>query len=470
MTTAHTERRAERPPVAERVLAWFGASDDWERPLPENHARADAITAGVFAIAAALTMEIGRSLGALDGSKFAVWQQYLILLAGFVPLAFRRRWPIPMAVLCQAHYFALSYLMWNIAGQPVMGALWCVSLFTVVAWEKNRTAAAGFVAVMVVYMTVWVLWLYAFGNVIDQVVQDSEGYDRGVFGPVVAFVLYGSLMNVAMIVGTVAWAQGAWRSALRRRRLAEQAETIAAQADELAGRAVVEERLRIARELHDVVAHHVSVTGVQAGAARLALTKQPEAAAEALSHVEEASRTAVTQMRGLLGTLRRSGAANDIDTTEVAGSEERRATPTLADLPGLVASHQCPGFSAGLDFVDETGSVPGVATEQPIIADVPVSVGLAVYRIVQEALANVRRHSTAKQAAVVVRRISGPAGACILEVEVTDNGSPRGASTGTGLGQLGMRERAVAAGGTLEIGPRVVGGYRVRARLPLAGQ
>ncbi len=453
-------------PAAERVLTWFGADEEWERPLPAGHARVDVLTALGFAVGAVVTMEVGRSLGAVDGSKLAVWQQYAILLAGVVPLAARRRWPIPMAVLCQVHYVVLTYAMVSVAAQPVMGALWCVSLFTVVAWEKNRRAAAAFVAVVVIYMSVWMLGLYAFGNVIDDVIRDTEGYDRGLFGPVVAFVLYGVLMNTVLIAATVAWAQGAWRSACRRDALIRQAATIAAQAGELAESAVVDERLRIARELHDVVAHHVSVTGVQAAAARLALTKQPAAAAEALSHVEEASRTAVTQMRALLGTLRRSGASGveGTESTELAAGEGRLSAPTLADLDALVASYAAPGFAATLDVVDDRGAA---AHDGAPFADVAGPVGLSAYRIVQEALANVRRHSTAKEANVVLRRLRAPSGGDTLEVEVTDNGSPRGGSTGTGLGQLGMRERAVAAGGTLEIGPRVVGGYRVRARLPV---
>ena len=487
MTTSQAER-----PFAERVLAWFGADEEWERPLPANHATSDARIAVMLAAAASLTMEVGRSLGALDGSPFAVWQQYVILLVGYVPLAFRRRWPIPMAVLCQAHYVVLSFLMVSIAGQPVLLVMWCVSIFTVVAWEKNRAAAAGFVAVVILYMSVWMAVLYSLGNVIDDLMREAEGYDRGLFGPLVAFVLYGVLMNAFFIAGTVIWGQGAWWSARRAAALTEQAATIAAQAEELAGRAVVDERLRIARELHDVVAHHVSVTGVQAAAARLALTKQPEMAAEALGNVEEASRSAVTEMRALLGTLRRTGASHGDD--EPAGGEAARlSAPTLADLDELVGSYSAPGFAASLDVVDETvsvratqssrsssplagaaasqgaGSAPSVDSSRGAAAslgDVTGPVGLSAYRIVQEALTNVRRHSTAKQASVVVRRLAG-ADRPLLEVEVTDNGSPRGGSTGTGLGQVGMRERVLAAGGTLEVGPRSVGGYRVRARLPL---
>lgn len=442
-------------------MAWFGAHEDWERPRPAGYARSDIWLALFLAAAAALTMEVGRSLGALDGSSLAVWQQYGVLLSGFVPLAFRRRWPIPMAVLCQAHYFALSYIMVGIAAQPVMAGFWCVSLFTVVAWEKNRTAAAAFVAFVSVYLFVWLLGMFAFGNVIDEIVRDTAGYDRGLFGPVVAYVLYMNLMNIAMVVGTVAWGQGAWRSAHRAAALAEQAETIASQAEDLADRAVIEERLRIAREMHDVVAHHVSVTGVQAAAARRALTKQPQAAEEALSHVEEASRTAVTQMRGLLGTLRRSeNRVEEPDEAVEHPDPQRLSAPTLVELDELVRSHDGPGFTTSLDVVDETGrGLEGVSNP----------VALTAYRIVQEALANVRRHSTAKRASVVVRLLAPSGAEATVEVEVTDEGSPRGGTMGTGLGQLGMRERVVAAGGTLEVGPRVVGGYRVRARLPMEG-
>lgn len=220
------------------------------------------------------------------------------------------------------------------------------------------------------------------------------------------------------------------------------AETIRAQADELRDQAVVDERLRIARELHDVVAHHVSVMGIQAGAARRLLQTRPEQASEALVNVEDSAREAVTQMRGLLGALRAS---------DVASDEDRGPQPMLAELPELVASFA--PLQVSLDAVERA---PG------LLERVPLPLQLSLYRTVQEALANVVKHSTARTASVVVREGRG-----YVEAEVLDDGRPRGGTSGTGLGLVGMRERIASHHGTSDIGPRVTGGYRVRVRFPL---
>nr|WP_281379819.1 histidine kinase [Flexivirga oryzae] len=223
-----------------------------------------------------------------------------------------------------------------------------------------------------------------------------------------------------------------------------QARTIDEQAEQLRQKAVDAERLRIARELHDVVAHHVSVIGVQAGAARRVLAKQPEAAREALAGIEDSSRSAVTEMRSLLGTLR-------------SGPEPDRApTPGLDDLGQLIDDYRTSGLTVDYAVAD---------TEPPRAATAPPSVGLAIYRTVQEALANVQRHSTATRASVVTR-FGERADRAYAEVEILDDGHARTGTGGTGLGLVGMRERASALGGEVEVGPRQTAGYRVRVRLP----
>jgi signal transduction histidine kinase len=159
-------------------------------------------------------------------------------------------------------------------------------------------------------------------------------------------------------------------------------------------------------------------------------------------------------MRGLLGALR--------DTAQAEPSASRAPEPRLADLRELVESASTEGLRVTYDVVED---VPGS------VADVPGPVGLSLYRTVQEALANVRRHSTATSTTVVVRVDHRPAAgfaAGYAEVEVVDNGRPRTGTSGSGLGLLGIRERLAAHGGVSEIGPRVTGGYRVRVRMPLS--
>jgi signal transduction histidine kinase len=193
-----------------------------------------------------------------------------------------------------------------------------------------------------------------------------------------------------------------------------------------------------------VVAHHVSVMGVQAGAARLVLDRDPELARESLRTIEESARTAVGELRGLLGVLRAE------PTEDVLGSPDgATSSPGLDQVPELAAKAR----SAGLDVNHGVFGEP---------RPVPEGVALSAYRIVQEALTNVLKHAGARTADVRVRFLETS-----LEVEVADDG--RGAAPAaerSGFGLVGMRERVAVHGGELEAGPRRDGGYRVRARFP----
>jgi signal transduction histidine kinase len=215
---------------------------------------------------------------------------------------------------------------------------------------------------------------------------------------------------------------------------------------EQARRAVAEERLRLARELHDVVAHSISVIAVQSGVGAHIAKTQPEEAAKALAAIEATSRAALTELRRLLGVLRQEG--------EPEGS--LAPVPGLADLDGLLAEVAKAGLGVRL-------RVEG--TPSPL----PAGVDLSAYRIVQEALTNVVKHAGPARAQVVVGYRDHE-----VTVEVTDDG--RGVTVPTGDGRarvghglIGMRERVQVFGGDLETGPRPGGGFRVAARLPFAG-
>jgi signal transduction histidine kinase len=208
--------------------------------------------------------------------------------------------------------------------------------------------------------------------------------------------------------------------------------------------AVAAERARIARELHDVVAHHMSVMIVQAGAARTVGARDPEATAAALEQIEESGRTGLAEMRRLLDLLQ---APEDGDGLA--------PQPGLARLEELLEATRATGIAVEL-------SVEG--PERPV----PAGVDLSAFRIVQEALTNVLKHSGSTTASV---RLAYRPDA--LEIEVTDDGigAPEGiAGHGERHGLVGMRERAALFGGTFEAGPRPGGGFVVRARLPLAAE
>ena len=205
---------------------------------------------------------------------------------------------------------------------------------------------------------------------------------------------------------------------------------------------MAQERARIARELHDVVAHRVSLMTVQAGAARVVAAEQPEVAARALGAVEQAGRDALSALRHLLGVLRPDG---DADATA--------PQPRVADLPALAAELR----AAGLDVTLAVDDAP---------AHVPARVGLSVYRIVQEALTNALRHA-GPGTGVDVRVASGPRCVCVT-VDDDGRGVAAAPSPGVGHGLIGMRERAVALGGSLDAAPVRGGGFRVVATLPVA--
>jgi signal transduction histidine kinase len=234
----------------------------------------------------------------------------------------------------------------------------------------------------------------------------------------------------------------AWWLGDRHRRAAGAAEVERAAAADLAHRAVADERLRIARELHDIVAHAMSLIAVQAGSGRLVIDESPDVAREALANIETTSRSALQEMRRLLSVLRDdSGEASSL-----------APSPGLSDIDGLIASAR----SAGVDARVRTEGEP---------VPLPAGVALCAYRIVQEALTNVRKHAQASTACVTLRFKP-----VALEVEVVDDGVgvPEQAVSATAHGLIGLRERVELYGGTLDAAP-APRGFRVWASIPLAG-
>jgi signal transduction histidine kinase len=253
-----------------------------------------------------------------------------------------------------------------------------------------------------------------------------------------------TLLVAAWLLGNHLGSRRAYTADLERKNSElEQART------ELAQRAVIDERLRIARELHDVVAHHMGVVAIQAGTGRMVADDDPAAARDALATIETTTRSALVEMRRMLGMLRGSGDA---------GPGPLSPAPGLGDLDALVADVVRSGVTVDVR-VDGDRS------------DVPAGVDLAAYRIVQEALTNVIKHAGRSRATVVVRYAPDS-----VTVEVDDDGpdrahvhppqdsGPEQASAGHGL--LGMRERVALYHGDLDAGPGPLGGFHVSARLP----
>jgi signal transduction histidine kinase len=264
----------------------------------------------------------------------------------------------------------------------------------------------------------------------------------GPFSPFVAFTLIQVITNLLYFGGAYYYGERAWAAALERQALADRTAELELERERLAEQAVTLDRVRIARELHDSVAHHVSVMGVQAGAARSALDSDPDAAREALLHVEATARSAIDELHGILVTLR--------DADASTGDAAPGSTVGVTALPHLVQASADAGLPTDLEVLGEP---------RPL----PPTLSLNLYRIAQEALTNARKHAGPDAVAEVRVRYLPDA----VELEVTNTGNVRGRRAIGGLGQLGMRERVATSGGSLEVGPRSRGGYLVRARLPM---
>ncbi|MDQ1039156.1 signal transduction histidine kinase [Streptomyces sp. V3I8] len=270
------------------------------------------------------------------------------------------------------------------------------------------------------------------------------------------------LTGVAMLAGPLSWyAQEnlgifAWTGmaaaagdAVRSRRafvdaIRERADRAERTREEEARRRVAEERLRIARDLHDVVAHHIALVNVQAGVAAHVMDKRPDQAKEALAHVREASRSALNELRATVGLLRQSG--DPEAPTEPA--------PGLHRLEELVGTFRSAGLPVEVARTDQGTTLPA-------------AVDLAAYRVIQEALTNVRKHAGQEaKAEVSVVRVGPDVEITVLDDGPGDDAAARLEENG-GHGLLGMRERVTALGGTCTAGPRYGGGFRVHAILPV---
>ncbi|WP_315552760.1 sensor histidine kinase [Microbacterium aurum] len=351
-----------------------------------------------------------------------------------LPLALRRRYPEAVLVTV-----ALAFFVGATARIPevyVGNVALFIAMYTVGAWVADRRRATLVRLIVIAAMFVWLLvtiFQAATGG-------DDGGPSRaGLFLPFAAYMLLQFLVNVAFFGGAYFFGERAWAGARSRAVLEERTADLERERELTAAQAVALDRVRIARELHDVVAHDVSAMGVQAGAARTVLDRDPAAARAALGTVEHSAREALTELRQLLETLR----TPDADTPA-------SSTLSLRALPDLVAHAVDNGLPT-------TFAVVGDPVETPELVQVNL------YRIAQEALTNARRHG-GPDAVADVRLRYDDAG---VELEVTNTGRPMVAGR-AGLGIVGMRERAAASGGTIEAGPRPRGGFLVRVRVPSA--
>ncbi|WP_307865058.1 sensor histidine kinase [Myceligenerans salitolerans] len=444
-----------------RLARWFGVDADWEH-VPDDPRRAfhnDLVVGACIVVLTIAATELGRSAGMFrmgGAPESPEWLPHLLAGVTALPLAWRRRFPIVAMLTVYALFLGTGLFNGAVTQVATLQVTYFMALYSGVAWARDRRAMLIAVGVVLLTMFGWIAVQLTDAAVRDEFLEHLGGVDPGLISPWVSMTLYQLLVNVAYFGGAIILGQLAWHGARRRKQVAEQTATIERQGRELRDHAVLEERLRIARELHDVVAHHVSVIGVQAAAARRVLTKDPERAAEALSVIEKSSREGVEQMRGLVGTLRQVDGTREGDTAPANSA----STANLAGI-AMLAGDATDGLTCTYQLVEEPSGASGA---------VPGPIGAALYRTTQEALNNVRKHSTARGASVTLR-VDGRGDSAMphgwAEVEVLDDGHPRPGTSGSRLGLVGIRERAAAHDGVVEAGPRATVGFRVRVRFPL---
>ena len=447
-TAVPTDPRTRRT----RVFHWLNHPEDphWERPGPTRAQQRNDVLGMLLALGIGLLMVMfAKSFGMRIVDEPA-WRAYLAVALMVLPMATRRRFPLSSLVLASILFLALSYLSPEAATSLTFQVAYFITLYSAVAWARDRRALWILNVLVVAEMAVWLTTSFTLTNAFsgDDLFEDAAGP----MAPLPAYVLHTAVMNFAYFAGAMFIGRTAWRGALERERADNHARQLAEQAVELARRAVVDERIRIARELHDVVAHHISVIGIQASAARRVIHRSADQATQALRTVESASREAVTEMRSLLKVLR-----SDEDDDD----GNRVPEPTLDEVEGLARSHAASGLRVSVNRVEHT---PGA------LAEVPAPLALSAYRCIQESLTNVYRHSTATAAQVTIRT-GAEAPDRWLEVEILDAGRPRPGTSGTGYGLRGITERATLHRGVVEAGPREHHqGWRVRVRFPMPTQ
>ncbi|HTX25670.1 MAG TPA: sensor histidine kinase [Streptosporangiaceae bacterium] len=373
---------------------------------PGRTARRRTADAALAAAVAALQAAAWLAAATHRGYQRPGPAAYLLLAAGAVSLLARRRYPAPVLAVALAAALAAAALGGQARGVPVGWFVLVAAFVNAVVYRQRAAAIASLVAGYLV--SVWPPWLIG---------------RRGNTSAVFALALLAGLITLLLAAELIRVRNQ--RAVAVKNRQAEQARRLAS-----------EERLAIARDLHDLVAHNISVINVQANTALHLMERHPERAREALTAIHEVSRQALGELRSVLGVLRAEG-----DDAPLVPS------PGLDRLGELAAHARAAGFTV---LVEQEG------TSRPV----PAGVDAAAYRIIQEALTNTVRHSGGRTAVVHLRY-----DADALTIEVDDDGrtvDPRR----EGNGVAGMTERARALGGTLDAGPGPAGGFRVLARLP----
>lgn len=425
----------------------------WRRPAPtREQQRADVWLALAVLAGTTGTTLLVNSMGFFVFGHAPSLTEQLIWGAGLTaPLVMRRRFPLVVLIVVGVLFIGAQAR--HVGDNFMPSVVLFLAIYTTGAWQQNRTIARWARTGVIIAMFCWL----GIGLVEYLVTPEPEfAQAAGPLHPVLASVSYNIVFNLLFFLSAYFFGNMAWLSARRQAELEHRAEELRKSQEQNTRDAVVAERVRIARDLHDVVAHHVSVMGIKAGAARVVLDTDRELARSALHTIEQTARTAVGELRGLLGVLRSEQPDPEaLDAAPRAGKGQdgkHASSPRLEQLPELVSMTRSAGLIVEYSVHGESRPVPD-------------GVALSAYRVAQEAVTNVVKHAAARTVDIRLRYRESS-----IEIEVTDDGRgaarPAGHHPDRGFGLIGMRERVAVHGGELEAGPRATGGYRVRATFP----
>jgi signal transduction histidine kinase len=371
---------------------------------PRGLAYDGLVALGLSAISLSILLSLTRADGAYLGTATALTMVHNLSLVG------RRLWPVGVLGVQIATGLAVAAL-----GLPpeVLGIGILVGIYSVAAQRRLRISMSALVVTELVVLAA-------------QMISGAEPEAITNVGNAI-------VLAAAWLLGNSGFARRVYADELERRN-----EALQQARDELAHSVVAQERLRIARELHDVIGHSMSTIAVQSGVGVHVIDTNPDEAKRSLQTIEATSKAALIEIRRVLGLLRQSGEQAALDPS-----------PGLEDIKRLTKQMSANSLEIDLQM---PGGMP----------DLPPGAELTIYRIVQEALTNVVRHAGATRARVVLTHDNRD-----VRVEIVDDGGGRRASDRTGHGLVGMRERVDLFDGDFHAGPLPEGGFRVAARLPL---
>lgn len=426
----------------------------WERPRPSaSSQRADVLLALALSALSVLLTGLMQSFGGPLGESTYSAIDYVSAALMPLSLLLRRRYPLWTLVISTALFLVLSNLSPPVATSWVFQACYFSAIYTAVAWSPKRRRTWIVVGLVIVGFLGMICVPWFLSSPVESDLKQKFDGAQGPLDPLVAYALFSALINIAYVCGAAAFGRSSWKGALRRVRLAGQARTIESQARQLTRQAVVEERLRLARDLHDSVGHHFTGVGLQAAGVRRILERSVEGdriaveadqarlIRESLRAVEDSTREGIGELQTVLGVLR----------AEDEGWEPETARPEVfRDLPALLTRFEDLGLTIRVWVSGEGGTAYGDLEDHPLR-----EVRQALYLMVQEALNNVLKHSTAREAKLelVSRSVDEE-----LEVRVIDPGPARRATdpglvSSNGMGLRGVEERVTALGGRCSFGP-----------------